>query len=308
MATAGERYSERTGNIWSYAHRQDMTGLRAAVQRGVDVNIPNTVGWTPAIAAAAGGKTKALRYLGKEGADLTLADRGGNTASHHAARNGHAHALRALRELGCDITKVRLSQARGKEVRDVLIEAYNRVGKRVKEGGDGWCDSIDEEEKKVVGYERKQSKSTAFWGPRRTPISTKIKKKIIKDKRKVKKNKMLQREDEDTKELATSTEITKDETNEEQIIIEDVLSYNETVQSIKKNLSKKQKRRQQKKTKQQEEAVASEASTSIKKILTVEGFREEVETYDSIEAPLESSFAALIDIDSDSCDTSTASS
>mmetsp|Transcript_21213 Transcript_21213/g.44822 ORF Transcript_21213/g.44822 Transcript_21213/m.44822 type:complete len:95 (+) Transcript_21213:438-722(+) len=40
-----------------------------------------------------------------------------------------------------------------------------------------------------VGYARKQARSTAFWGPRRTPISCAIKKKILKEKRKVKKEK-----------------------------------------------------------------------------------------------------------------------
>lgn len=192
MATAGERYSERTGNIWSYAYRQDMTGLRAAIQRGVDVNMINTVGWTPAIAAAAGGRNKALRYLVKQGADLSIADKGGSMASHHAAKNGHAHALKVLQELGCDITKVRLSQAKGKEVRDVLIEAYKKAGRNIREGDDEF-DS--DEEEKVVGYNRKQAKSTAFWGPRRTPISPKIKKKIIKNKRMRKKDRLQEDDD-----------------------------------------------------------------------------------------------------------------
>lgn len=78
MATAGARYEERTGNIWSYAHRGDMSGLRAALAREVSPNMTNTVGWTPAHAAAAGGQTKALRLLVKSGAELDIADNGGN--------------------------------------------------------------------------------------------------------------------------------------------------------------------------------------------------------------------------------------
>ena len=83
MATAGARYEERTGNIWSYAHRGDLTGLKAALARGVDVNMSNTVGWTPAHSAAAGGQTKALRFLAKAGADFDISDRGGDLPAHH---------------------------------------------------------------------------------------------------------------------------------------------------------------------------------------------------------------------------------
>ena len=46
MAKAGDRYEQVTGNIWSYANRGDLTGLKAALARGVDVNLQNTVGWT----------------------------------------------------------------------------------------------------------------------------------------------------------------------------------------------------------------------------------------------------------------------
>ena len=46
MAKAGDRYELVTGNIWSYANRGDLTGLKAALARGVDVNLQNTVGWT----------------------------------------------------------------------------------------------------------------------------------------------------------------------------------------------------------------------------------------------------------------------
>merc|ERR1711865_1254593 len=46
----------------------------------------------------------------------------------------------------------------------------------------------------LVGYARKQAKSNAFFGPRRTPISCKIKKKIIKAKRKKKKEQHQQQQ------------------------------------------------------------------------------------------------------------------
>ncbi|GFH56435.1 hypothetical protein CTEN210_12911 [Chaetoceros tenuissimus] len=312
MATAGERYSERTGNIWSYAFRQDMTGLRAAIQRGVDVNMINTVGWTPVIAAAAGGRNKALRYLVKQGADLSIADKGGSMASHHAAKNGHAHALKVLQELGCDVTKVRLSQAKGKEVRDVLVEAYKKAGRHIREGDDEY-DS--DEEEKIVGYNRKQAKSTAFWGPRRTPISAKIKKKIIKNKR-IKKKDRLQEDDDfgnddRVNEWAIGNEDIVDSTTAKEanqklhdvdLEAKNELSYKETVQMIKRNQSKKQKRRQQNKAKREEEA-AMERNNSQAIQDDEDGNEatsiESDDKDDLIERPLASSFAAF-NIDSDS--------
>ena len=264
MATAGARYEERTGNIWSYAHRGDLTGLKAALARGVDVNMANTVGWTPAHAAAAGGQTKVLRQLAKNGADLEVADRGGDLPAHQAAKNGHVHALQVLQELGADITKVRLSQAKGKAARDELIKAYQKAGRKTKstEGGvdaeGGEDDESSEEEEVAVGYARKQAKSTAFWGPRRQPISAKIKKKIIKEKRLKKKEKLERKwgnnlqEEEDANDTADGSTNDANEdvegSREETASAEDSseqqeASYIETVRNIKRN--KKHRRRQQ---------------------------------------------------------------
>jgi len=234
MASAGDRYETRTGNIWSYAHRGDLTGLKAAVSRGVDVNIVNTVGWTACHAAAAGGQTKALRYLVKKmDADLSITDNGGNLPVHHAAKNGHVHALRTLQELGANVTKVRLSHTKGKAVRDFVIESYRVQNKEV--------DNYDTVE--AVGYSRKQSKSTAFWGPRRTPISCAVKKKIIKDKRKIRKEKYKAKlENDDAMEQKDQEcELTNIDEMEES-----KTCYIETVQQIKRR--KKQKRRQRQKS------------------------------------------------------------
>lgn len=234
MATAGERYEERTGNIWSYAHRGDLTGLKAALIRGVDANAINTVGWTPSHAAAAGGQSNALRLLAKSGADLTLADRGGNLPVHQAAKNGHVHTLEVLQELGVDVTEVRLSHGKGRAVRDFLKEAYRRANITHEREDDGG-------EEPVVGYARKQTKSTAFWGPRRTPISGKIKKKILKDRRKQRKEKKGDIQDSTEKPTATEDEdeLLHEDTNDG---IRNEPSYLKTVQQIKRN--KKLKRQQ----------------------------------------------------------------
>lgn len=178
MACAGDRYSEVTGNIWSYASRGDMTGVKAALMRDVDVNIVNTAGWTPLHAAAAGGQTRALQALLRAGADIDIRDRGGNTAANEAARGGHIQCLEALADAGADVSSIRLSQTKGAAVRD-FVQKANRNASKAK---DASPDDV-EGAAAVVGYARQKTKSTAFWGPRRTPISTKIKKEILREKR-----------------------------------------------------------------------------------------------------------------------------
>lgn len=219
MATAGDRYNVRTGNIWSYASRGDMSGLKAAVARGVEINIKNTVGWTPCHSAAAGGRLKALRYLAKLDANIEEVDNGGCTPAHQAAKNGQVQALRLLQDLGADITVVRLSHAKGKATRDFLIEAYKKADK---------SEIVKQEE--LVGYARKQVKSNAFFGPRRTPISTKIKKKIIKDNRLKKKQTRLSKEEDRLQEFSEDDRHQTVEPN-----------YVETVRRIKRDKKRRQK-------------------------------------------------------------------
>ena len=182
MAAAGDRYDSLTGNIWSYAHRGDLTGVKAALFRGVDINMMNTVGWTACHAAAAGGHPRVLRFLAKRGADLAICDRGGNLPVHEAAKSGHVNALRALGDLGADVASVRLSHTKGQAVRDYVKEALVRRQGSISSGGGG-SSSQEEPSESRVGYSRKQAKSTAFFGPRKTPISGKIKKKILRSRR-----------------------------------------------------------------------------------------------------------------------------
>ena len=261
MATAGDRYEERTGNIWSYAHRGDMTGLRAAISRGVSVDMANTVGWTPCHAAAAGGQTRALKLLVKSGADLTVADKGGTLPAHQAAQNGHLHTLLALQELGADITKVRLSQAKGKDVREALISAYRRGTSH---------DDEEDDSALAVGYSRKQQKSTAFWGPRRTPISTKIKKKIIKEKRKKKKmkhDKLTVHEEQNALAKGHDRNSTSNVVDTEQVPKIDQrcndMSYVETVRQIKRNKKNLRLQKQGRKRECEEKACIIEQNSGV---------------------------------------------
>ncbi len=236
MTTAGERYEERTGNIWSYSNRGDLTGIRAALTRGVDVNIINTVGWTPCHAAAAGGQNKALRLLIKAGADLSIADKGGNLPVHQAAKNGHVHALKVLQDLGADVSKVRLSQVKGKAARTLVLDAYRKSGRSE--------DEEDGEEKDIaVGYSRRQAKSTAFWGPRRTPISGKIKKKILKDKRKTRKvKKETKRDEKNFSKLDVDAVVAGPDDTQTPCEENNEPSYLDTVRQVKR--TKKQRRRE----------------------------------------------------------------
>jgi ankyrin repeat protein len=52
--------------------------VKAALMRGVDVDLTNTAGWTALHAAAAGGHTKILDVLLRADADINIRDRGGN--------------------------------------------------------------------------------------------------------------------------------------------------------------------------------------------------------------------------------------
>jgi len=174
MATAGDRHESVTGNIWSYSFRNDLTGVKAALMRNPDcLNLCNTVGWTPLHAACAGGSTKVVQFLLSKNVDTSIVDHSGLQAVHQAAKNGRDHVLRTLQAAGVDLSIVRLSQCKGKAVRSIIQASYK----------DSVVGEEPEAPQEAVGYARKQPRSTAFWGPRKTPISGKIKKNILKQRR-----------------------------------------------------------------------------------------------------------------------------
>lgn len=196
MAKAGARYDVVTGNLWSYANRGDMTGVKAALARGVDVNLHNKgAGWTALHAAAAGGHVKVIRVLVRAGAELELQDHGGGRPVHAAARNGQVNALAVLSELGADLACVRLSQTKGKAARELVAEATRRAGKATE----------GEEGAPVVGYGRTQSKSNAFFGPRKTPISGRIKKEILQRRREARRERAHEPAEADDGEVVADT-------------------------------------------------------------------------------------------------------
>ena len=127
----------------------------------------------------------------------------------------------------------------------------------------------DNETNNVVGYARKQSKSTAFWGSRKTPISGKIKKKILKERRQKKQTKKSnnldqdaesEREEENCKKMVdvASEQVVYANENKpcqqqgeqrdlSNSAIPVAASYQETVQSVKRE--QKSRRRQRQKSK-----------------------------------------------------------
>ena len=89
---------------------------------------------------------------------------------HEACKSGHAASALVLVRAGASLESVRLSQTKGPEVRSLVQNAIRAAGK-------------NPDEPEPVGYARKQAKSNAFFGPRRTPISCKIKKQLLQSKR-----------------------------------------------------------------------------------------------------------------------------
>lgn len=140
-------------------------------------------GWTACHAAASSGEVKMLKFLLRNGADINIKDRGGNLPIHEAARNGHVHCLKELADAGANLEDVRLSQTKGSAVRTMITEATRKAAK--SKGGKEGDENLEEGEdsRSPVGYARTQQKSNALFGPRRTPISCKIKKQILQRKR-----------------------------------------------------------------------------------------------------------------------------
>lgn len=226
-----------------------MTGVKAALMRNVNVDAVNTAGWTPLHAAAAGGSTHVLRVLIRAKADITIRDCGGNLAAHEAARGGHLHCLEALSEAGVPLSEIRLSQTKGPAVRALVANA-TRSAAKAKLANE---DDQQEEEATPVGYARQKQKSCGFWGPRRTPISCKLKRELLKEKRKRQETSVC---------TATGDEIPECELKSEQVLAEEPAqfsalpgdsiaekevtsrSYVETIRAVKRSSRMTRKARQ----------------------------------------------------------------
>ena len=100
MAKAGDQYEFRTGNIWNYANRDDLSTVRRLIKEGVPADLVNKVGWTPLHAAAYGGAERVLLFLLRLKRPHRVARdpvcRAGRTPLMDAARAGHVDAVKLL--------------------------------------------------------------------------------------------------------------------------------------------------------------------------------------------------------------------
>ena len=105
MAKAGDQYELRTGNIWDYSYRDDVTTVTRLVDEGVSAELANKVGWTPLHAAAAGGAMRVISLLLQRGVMSNPTCRAGRTPAMDAARAGHLSALKLLASKGASLTE-----------------------------------------------------------------------------------------------------------------------------------------------------------------------------------------------------------
>ena len=129
MAKAGDQYTERTGNVWNYANRDDVLTVRRLISEGVPADITNKVGWTPLHAACYGGAERVVSHLlTRESVDVDPACRAGRTPLMDAARGGHLSTVKACVKAGASVIRVdsaglnALSHAKGEAVRAWLAQ------------------------------------------------------------------------------------------------------------------------------------------------------------------------------------------
>lgn len=103
MATAGDQYEFRTGNLWSVCNRDDVKQAQALLSEGLDIEMRNKAGWTPLHAAANGGAERVVSLLLREGAAIEARCRAGRTPLAEAARCGHLSTLKLLAKAGASL-------------------------------------------------------------------------------------------------------------------------------------------------------------------------------------------------------------
>ncbi|NXJ75116.1 ANKE1 protein, partial [Trogon melanurus] len=82
--------------------------VRALLERGVDVNLVDLEGHSPAHFAAKGGFFEVLRIISAYNGDLGLIDMNGNTPLHYAAEGGFLNCCKFIGQRGCDPTQKNL--------------------------------------------------------------------------------------------------------------------------------------------------------------------------------------------------------
>ena len=130
---AGDQYEVRTGNIWNFALRDDVSTCRRLISEGVPPTLCNKVGWTPLHAAAFGGADRVIALLLRESVDIDARCRAGRTPLMDAARGGHLGAVKALAKAGANLHLTEpsglglVALAKGEAVRQWLTQRLSPV-------------------------------------------------------------------------------------------------------------------------------------------------------------------------------------
>jgi ribosome biogenesis GTPase A len=180
MLTKGDQYATETGNIWSYARRGDLAGVKAALRKHVDIDIQNKCGWTAGHAAAAGDQVAVLRLLRDQGSDFEVHDHKGRTVAHEAARSGSLGTLKFLHTTCRIDLSILNGQGKSQEVKSYLKRFVRDEG----------ADDTEKDEHLPIWFrDDKRNKKGQF--ERKLPFSGAQKKKQLQAKRVRKRNKAL---------------------------------------------------------------------------------------------------------------------
>ena len=91
--------------ILKLSYRGDLKRLKEYHKRGVDFNVSNNLGFSPAHLASAGGHVAVLRFFYSIGLDLNKSDNKCETPAHSASFQGHVAVLRFFHSIGFDLNK-----------------------------------------------------------------------------------------------------------------------------------------------------------------------------------------------------------
>lgn len=87
--------------------RGDLSGVRAAVESGADVNFQGPGGQTPLMSSVLQGQTEIVKYLlGLEEVDRDLGEENGYTPMHGAGFQGRADVARVLADAGVPVDSI----------------------------------------------------------------------------------------------------------------------------------------------------------------------------------------------------------
>jgi ankyrin repeat protein/DNA-binding Xre family transcriptional regulator len=85
------------------ASKGDLNKIKQKIERGIDVNVKDELGWNALRSAASNGLTDTIRFLAKSGAVVNSCDQYGRDALYIAVNYGYNEAVKILIEMGANI-------------------------------------------------------------------------------------------------------------------------------------------------------------------------------------------------------------